>query len=162
MKDTAYTNLALPAHTDTTYFTDPAGLQMFHILSHDDGEGGESLLVDGFKAAAILLKDDRNAYGILAQTPIGWHASGNEGINITPSKPFPVFSHEEDKVGMDPQLLQVRWNNDDRGAVPLNFPGLGRQVERWYPSAKKFNDILKRESMEYWLKLTPGRALSMS
>jgi trimethyllysine dioxygenase len=26
-KDTAYTNIALEAHTDTTYFSDPAGLQ---------------------------------------------------------------------------------------------------------------------------------------
>ena len=32
--DTAYTNDYLPAHTDTTYFTDPAGLQVFHLLSH--------------------------------------------------------------------------------------------------------------------------------
>ncbi|EPQ32483.1 uncharacterized protein PFL1_00677 [Pseudozyma flocculosa PF-1] len=32
--DTAYTDLALQAHTDTTYFTDPAGLQLFHLLSH--------------------------------------------------------------------------------------------------------------------------------
>lgn len=27
--DTAYTNIALPAHTDTTYFTEPAGVSRF-------------------------------------------------------------------------------------------------------------------------------------
>uniref|UniRef100_A0A8H7K5E8 TauD/TfdA-like domain-containing protein n=1 Tax=Bionectria ochroleuca TaxID=29856 RepID=A0A8H7K5E8_BIOOC len=32
--DTAYTNIALGAHTDTTYFTEPTGLQAFHMLSH--------------------------------------------------------------------------------------------------------------------------------
>ncbi|KIK62603.1 hypothetical protein GYMLUDRAFT_42059 [Collybiopsis luxurians FD-317 M1] len=32
--DTAYTNVALGAHTDNTYFTDPSGLQLFHLLSH--------------------------------------------------------------------------------------------------------------------------------
>jgi Taurine catabolism dioxygenase TauD, TfdA family len=29
--DTAYTSLALPAHTDTTYYTQSAGLQLFVI-----------------------------------------------------------------------------------------------------------------------------------
>ena len=42
-KNSAYTQLALAAHTDTTYFTDPAGLQTFHLLSHTNGEGGASL-----------------------------------------------------------------------------------------------------------------------
>ena len=39
-QDTAYTNIALEAHTDNTYFSDPAGLQAFHLLSHTDGSGG--------------------------------------------------------------------------------------------------------------------------
>ena len=30
-KDTAYTTLALGVHTDTTYFSNPAGLQLFHL-----------------------------------------------------------------------------------------------------------------------------------
>ena len=41
-KDTAYTNLALPAHTDNTYFTDPSGLQMFHLLSHTSDSAAHS------------------------------------------------------------------------------------------------------------------------
>ncbi|KAK2072194.1 hypothetical protein P8C59_006565 [Phyllachora maydis] len=39
MADTAYTNQALSAHTDNTYFTDPAGLQAFHLLSHQAAPG---------------------------------------------------------------------------------------------------------------------------
>ncbi|EHL02601.1 putative Trimethyllysine dioxygenase [Glarea lozoyensis 74030] len=61
MKDTAYTSQALAAHTDTAYFTDPAGLQMFHLLSHTEGTGGKSLLIDGFKAAQTLEREDEEA-----------------------------------------------------------------------------------------------------
>ena len=64
-KDTAYTSLALDAHTDTSYFTDPAGYQMFHLLSHQGGSGGESLLVDGFRAAKILESESPKAFHIL-------------------------------------------------------------------------------------------------
>jgi len=160
MKDTAYTNLALPAHTDTTYFTDPAGLQMFHLLSHTEGEGGASLLVDGFKAAKTLLKESSKAYEILARTPIPSHASGNEGITITPAKKFPVLSFEDLREGERPRLLQVRWNNDDRGVVALR-QDFAMDAEKWYRAAAKWNEILKRKDMEYWAQLEPGRPLSM-
>jgi len=163
MKDTAYTSLALGPHTDTTYFTDPAGLQMFHLLSHTDGTGGESLLVDGFMAAMLLLKESPTAYHTLADTPIPWHASGNDGITITPAQHFPVFnlSHSqatEGGIGPRRNLLQVRWNNDDRGVVAIR-PGGVYQAEKWYAAARMFDEILKREDMQYWAQLEPGRPL---
>ena len=166
MKDTAYTSLALPAHTDTTYFTDPAGLQMFHMLSHTEGKGGSSLLVDGFEVARQLKKENIEAYRILRNTPIQWHASGNEGITITPAKRFPVLNLDNPKAGSTTKdLLQVRWNNDDRGVVGV-FGGVDKSegqiitAERWYWAARKWDEILKRESLQYWAQLEPGRPLS--
>jgi trimethyllysine dioxygenase len=159
MKDTAYTNLALPAHTDTTYFTDPAGLQMFHLLSHTDGSGGASLLVDGFEAARKLRKEFPDAYKILAITPVSWHASGNQGITITPAKKMPVLGFHNIADNKIPKLMQVRWNNDDRGVLALRGDH-GMSAEKWYGAARKWNEILKRKSMEYWAQLEPGRPLS--
>lgn len=158
MKDTAYTSLALGAHTDTTYFTDPAGLQMFHLLSHTDGEGGKSLLVDGFKAAKVLKETSRQAYQALSNIPVPWHASGNEGITITPGKKFPVLSFA-DRVNQnsDPRVLQVRWNNDDRGVVELKEQdGMGTD-RLWYKAARLWSEILNRKDMQYWAQLEPGR-----
>ncbi|CAG8983568.1 hypothetical protein HYALB_00009888 [Hymenoscyphus albidus] len=152
MKDTAYTSLALPAHTDTTYFSDPAGLQMFHLLSHTSGEGGTSLLVDGFKAAHILQQEDNIAYGFLRTFKLSAHASGNEGITITPSKEFTVI--EGFRVANTRDLLRIRWNNDDRVT-----PRLSPATAGWYKAARKFNEILKRKDMEYWAQLEPGRPL---
>ncbi|KAM0506588.1 hypothetical protein ACHAPB_002945 [Verticillium nonalfalfae] len=158
--DTAYTNLALPAHTDTTYFSDPAGLQAFHMLSHEAppgapaGElGGKSLLVDGFYAASILLEEDPQAYEILSKVKLPWHASGNEGITIAPNKRYPVLELDE-TTG---KLARVRWNNDDRGVVPF---GEGYSPAEWYAAARKWDAILRRPEVEYWVQLNPGHLLS--
>ncbi|KAI1415302.1 Trimethyllysine dioxygenase [Hypoxylon sp. FL1857] len=161
LADTAYTNIALGAHTDTTYFTDPAGLQAFHLLSHTGPSsennpganlGGQSLLVDGFYAASILKKEDPKAFEVLSQVKLPWHASGNKGITISPDKLYPVLEVEE-STG---KLHRVRWNNDDRGVVP--FDSKYSPVD-WYKAARKWHDILSRESIEYWFQLKPGNLL---
>lgn len=123
--DTAYTNIALPAHTDTTYFTDPAGLQAFHLLSHtpppdapvgEVASGGESLLVDGFNAASILETESPRFFPILNSYPVPWHASGNKGINISSDQMFPVLEMAANPQKLKPSpIFRVRWNNDDRG-----------------------------------------------
>ncbi|KAK1911706.1 hypothetical protein P3342_013010 [Pyrenophora teres f. teres] len=150
-KDTAYTNIALEAHTDTTYFSDPAGLQAFHLLSHTDGEGGASLLVDGFKVATELLETDREAYKILSTVKVHAHASGNEGISIQPYRGFPVLEHDP-TVG---DLVRVRWNSSDRASIELPI----EEVETWYSAARKFDALLKKKENEYWEQLRPGRVL---
>ncbi len=171
MADTAYTTLALAAHTDTTYFTDPAGLQAFHLLSHDappprpgsegprPGEasslGGSSLLVDGFHAARVLEKEDPAAYQLLGRVKLPWHASGNKGITLAPDKRYPVLEHHDDSG----KLHRVRWNNDDRGVVPF---GDGPDPAAWYDAAWKWDAILRRDSMEFWCHLRPGVTLSES
>ncbi|KAF5002640.1 hypothetical protein FGRMN_178 [Fusarium graminum] len=155
MADTAYTNLALPAHTDTTYFTEPAGLQAFHCLSHeappdaDPSEplGGESLLVDGFNCARILKDKHPDAYQVLQNTKIPWHASGNDGIAIAPHRSYPVIEKYHS------QPFRIRWNNDDRGVVSVF------DAEAWYDAARKWNEIVRHKSNEYWFKLNPGRIL---
>ncbi|KAK8058684.1 Trimethyllysine dioxygenase [Apiospora phragmitis] len=141
MADTAYTNLALGAHTDTTYFSDPAGLQAFHLLSHSDPTakdgkgtlGGQSLLVDGFYAASILKEEDPKAFEIL-------------------SKMYPVLEVDDKTGGMH----RLRWNNDDRGVVPFDGPFT---PTAWYEAARKWHSILTRKDVEYWVQLEPGNLL---
>ncbi|KAK4179532.1 putative Trimethyllysine dioxygenase [Triangularia setosa] len=162
MADTAYTNIALPAHTDNTYFTDPSGLQAFHLLSHtpppgvfaETAQGGASLLVDGFNAARILKKEDPKAFEILSKVRLPWHASGNAGITITPDRLYPVLELDEDSG----ELHRVRWNNDDRGVVPF---GERYGPDEWYGAARKWDEILRRKESEFWVQLAPGRVLGM-
>lgn len=162
MADTAYTNIALGAHTDTTYFSDPAGLQAFHMLSHvadaaakdsptGSNLGGQSLLVDGFHAANTLKQEDPKAFEVLTRAKLPWHASGNEGITIAPDKLYPVLEVDE-RTG---NMHRVRWNNDDRGVVPFTQAG----GAEWYEAARKWHSILTRKDMEYWFQLKPGNLL---
>lgn len=162
MADTAYTNIALGAHTDTTYFSDPVGLQAFHLLSHTDRSsaqgvaaslGGQSLLVDGFYAASILKAECPEAFEVLRCVRLPWHASGNEGITISPDKLYPVLEVNE-ATG---KLHRVRWNNDDRGVVPF---GEMYSPAEWYEAARKWHEILTRKSVENWFQLKPGQVLS--
>ena len=128
---------------------------MFHLLSHTDGEGGASLLVDSFLAAEILRREDRAAWDTLCKIRVPTHASGNEDVSVRPAYGFPVLN-------CDPQtgeLVQVRWNNDDRAG----FKGLDvDDTVQWYDAARKWVDVLRRERLEYWVQLEPGRALSKS
>lgn len=159
--DTAYTNLALAAHTDTTYFTEPAGLQAFHMLSHTpppdktseeiSSLGGLTLLVDGFYAAHRMRKEFRAEYDVLRTIRIPWHASGNQGVAISPDRGYPVID------ASDKRLNRIRWNNDDRGVVPPRV-----NVDEWYHAASVWDWILRRKQNEYWFQLKPGQVLSMS
>ncbi|KAJ9483536.1 hypothetical protein VN97_g9859 [Penicillium thymicola] len=149
-KDTAYTNEFLGAHTDNTYFTDPARLQLFHLLSHTEGSGGENLLIDGFAAAAQLRLEKPECYAQLVNHRHPWHASGNEDTCIQPSAMVPVFSMHPDLN----KMYQIRWNNYDR-APKTNWSASEQTI--WYHAARHYNEIL--QSREMWTKLKPGSAL---
>lgn len=159
LADTAYSTQALSAHTDTTYFTEPVGLQAFHMLSHtlpkgeemsSGGKGGLSLLVDGFNVAKKVQAQASQDYETLKSVALPWHASGNEGIAIAPDKAYPVI---EEHHG---ELHRVRWNNDDRGVAPY------KDASKWYSAAHTWVSNLRDPTMEYWFQLQPGRLLSMS
>ncbi|OWZ61083.1 trimethyllysine dioxygenase [Cryptococcus neoformans] len=151
--DLAYSAQSLPAHTDTTYFTDPAGLQIFHLLSHPSpGQGGKTLLVDGFHAASQLSAVDPASYSVLSRLPIPAHASGTKGTLLRPQISFPVLRHDE--CG---RLAQVRWNNEDRGIIGHGWSAT--EVRHWYQAAQRFESLVKSEQAEYWVQLNPGTML---
>ncbi|SPQ21192.1 9df8b3d9-3dc7-48d4-b94c-25275bb52e7b [Thermothielavioides terrestris] len=164
MADTAYTNEALPPHTDTTYFTEPAGLQAFHLLSHQPApgasadeaavSGGKTVLVDGFHAARFLQQIDKPAWTTLTKVAVPWHASGNAGITIAPDKLYPVL---ETRGQQGPNgVHRIRWNNADRGVVPF---GWTETPQMWYKAARRWNELLSREDFQLWLQLEPGKVL---
>ncbi|XP_069105009.1 trimethyllysine dioxygenase, mitochondrial-like [Argopecten irradians] len=65
--DTTYRTMYLGAHTDNTYFTNPSGIQVFHVLGHD-GDGGQTLLVDGLHCAERLRAKHPEDFDILTRT----------------------------------------------------------------------------------------------
>ncbi|KAI0297255.1 Trimethyllysine dioxygenase [Multifurca ochricompacta] len=149
--DTSYTNIALSAHTDNTYFTDPCGIQLFHLLEHIDGTGGATLLVDGFYVASILRDLYPDAYRLLSTVPIAAHAAGESEILYRATHP-PL---EHDSTG---SLRTVRWNSDDRSVlrdVPYS------DIPHLYEAMRTWNKLITSQDSEYWVQLSPGTAVAI-
>ncbi|OAX41986.1 Trimethyllysine dioxygenase [Rhizopogon vinicolor AM-OR11-026] len=155
MGDTAYTTMALGAHTDNTYFTDPTGIQVFHILSHTEGSGGASLIVDGFYVAGLMKELYPKFHELLSRVPIPAHAAGEPYALYTPSPPamYPPLRYHPNTG----ELIQVRWNNDDRSVMNHLAPD---EVEEWYEAIRIWNTLLKKPESEYWVQLSPGTVLA--
>ncbi|KAJ7739324.1 hypothetical protein B0H14DRAFT_3097406 [Mycena olivaceomarginata] len=149
--DTAYTTLALGAHTDNTYYTDPCGLQLFHLLSHTEGSGGSTLLVDGFYVASILKELHPDAYSVLARTPVPAHAAGepSELYQPYPASGYPVLTHDP----VTGELIQVRWNNDDRSVMNNLDP---YQVEAWYAAIRTWHNSSRAQTRSTGFSLVLG------
>ncbi|KAI8974125.1 trimethyllysine dioxygenase [Pilobolus umbonatus] len=150
--DTAYTQLALGAHTDNTYFTEPSGLQMFHKLEFE-GTGGDSLFVDGFSVAQQLKKISPEAYRTLSTTRIPTHSAGDENVLIIPTpRAYPILNH-----GPNGDLFQIRYNNDDRSTLDHLS---STQLDEFYDALFLWNQLLKSDRNELWDPLTPGRVVT--
>lgn len=149
-KDTAYTTQSISPHNDTTYFSDPVKLQAFHILSHSDGKGGATQLVDGYRVAEELRDEDRK---ILEEVKLYAHSSGNDGVSIV-GEPFSIL--EYDKTG----LKRVRWNNEDRAGFEKDVLMSGI-VDKWYSAAATWDKLVNTRDPRWWinLQLKPGMLL---
>ncbi|XP_024122485.1 trimethyllysine dioxygenase, mitochondrial isoform X1 [Oryzias melastigma] len=150
--DTAYSQLALDRHTDTSYFHEPCGIQVFHCLKHE-GTGGRTLLVDGFHAAETLRRRSPESFRLLTQVPIG-----HEYIENTDS-------HHNHITGMGPvlnvypwndELYLIRYNNYDRSVINTAPHDV---VQRWYEAHRELTAELRRPENELWVKLNPGKVI---
>ncbi|KAL8276320.1 hypothetical protein RQP46_011286 [Phenoliferia psychrophenolica] len=157
--DLAYSDLPLLAHTDTTYFSEPCGLQLFHLLSPQSSHsGGHNLLVDGFRAASLLKSLHPSHYALLSTLRIPSHASGSgsksspSGVHMAPLVAQPVFTHDADG-----ELVQIRWNGDDRDVVGGKaFEG---KMEEWFEALRVWEGILRAEESELWTVMETGTAV---
>uniref|UniRef100_A0AAA9SLG6 Trimethyllysine dioxygenase, mitochondrial n=1 Tax=Bos taurus TaxID=9913 RepID=A0AAA9SLG6_BOVIN len=150
--DTAYTKLALDRHTDTTYFQEPCGIQVFHCLKHE-GTGGRTLLVDGFYAAEQVLQKAPEEFELLSKVPLKHEYIENVGecqnhmIGVGPVLNIYPWNKE---------LYLIRYNNYDRAVintVPYDV------VHRWYTAHRTLTRELRRPENEFWVKLKPGKVL---
>lgn len=150
--DTAYSQLALDRHTDTSYFQEPCGIQVFHCLKHE-GTGGRTLLVDGFYAAEKLRQSSPESFELLAQVPVKHDYIEN------------TDRHQNHITGIGPvlnvypwnnEMYLIRYNNYDRSVlntIPHDV------VQRWYAAHRELTTELRRPENELWVKLTPGKVV---
>lgn len=146
--DLAYSSIKLNCHTDTTYFTQPAGAMLFTLFEHD-GLGGDNPLVDGFHAAAKLKETHPEHYQALSTIPLSAYYKDKERhIEMH----FTTLNHDP----VTGQLMMIRYNNSDRAPLSHLSP---EDVDRFYAAHQAFAGILQSPASEFVVKLKPGRLM---
>ncbi|WP_420382581.1 2-trimethylaminoethylphosphonate dioxygenase [Novosphingobium sp.] len=143
----AYTNLGLQAHTDNPYRDPAPGLQILACL-HNDVEGGDSIVVDGFAIAARLQAEWPEGFALLTQTPARFAYTGAQGVRLHAKKPLI-------ELGPDGELLAVRFNN--RSAAPFTDIAYDRMAG-YYRAYRRMAELVDDPALAMRFRLAPGTA----
>ena len=142
----AYTALGLPCHTDLPNWERPPDYQLLHCLQND-AEGGDSVLVDGFRAADELRRREPAAYRLLTRFPIDFRFQDNESD----------IRFRAPTIGLDEAgaLAEVRFNfavMDAISAPPERVGALCRAL-------RAFGAVIREPALECRYRLGPGELL---
>jgi alpha-ketoglutarate-dependent taurine dioxygenase len=106
--DSAYTNDALPLHTDLTYHLSPPGLQLF-TMQLPSANGGESIFCDGFAIAEQLKQQNLEAFHTLSTIKRTYRSIDlSTGWNLQASGPIISLSNGQHTI------QSIRHNDLDR------------------------------------------------
>ncbi|MET8645782.1 TauD/TfdA family dioxygenase [Streptomyces sp. NPDC004675] len=142
----AFTSVAITPHTDNPYRDPVPTLQLLHCLVND-ADGGDSGLVDGFAAAAMLRREDPEAFEVLTRTPVPF-VFRDAGTELRADRPLIAT----DSLG---RVREVRFNN--RSISTLRLPS--EALESFYAAYRTFAELLLRPELQLDLRLTPGDCL---
>jgi gamma-butyrobetaine dioxygenase len=146
--DLAYTSLPLDPHTDNPYRSPVPGVQLLHCLANET-TGGLSTLVDGFAAAEALRVRDKEAFDLLANTPVRFRYR-DDSTDLVASAP-PI---ELDATGR----LQAVHFSPRLDFVPLGPP---QALSLYYRARRAFDHLLRSPEFEIRFKLDTGELLIM-
>jgi gamma-butyrobetaine dioxygenase len=148
----AFTGERITPHTDNPYRDPVPTLQLLHCLVNS-AEGGDSGLVDGFAAAALLREQDPGAFEVLTRTPVpfGFSDSGSGsggGTELTAHRPL---------IGTDPRgrVREIRFNNRSIGTLRLP----AADTDAFYTAYRSFARLLLRPELQLDFRLAPGDCL---
>eukprot|EP01116_Phalansterium_solitarium_P022887 TRINITY_DN7742_c0_g1_i2.p1 TRINITY_DN7742_c0_g1~~TRINITY_DN7742_c0_g1_i2.p1 ORF type:complete len:437 (+),score=57.78 TRINITY_DN7742_c0_g1_i2:736-2046(+) len=144
----AYTSLALAMHQDLLYYEAPPGLQFLHCLKND-AIGGETMFLDGFKAAERLRRTDPSAFRVLSTTLATYHKDGlGYGHDHMMHFRRPVICLDADTDA----VASLNYAPPFEG--PLHVPF--KQVEPFYASLRAFCQIVRDPELIVSHRWKPG------
>ena len=146
MADSAYTQDELRPHTDSTYSNDAPGLQLL-LCCHYEATGGESIMVDGFKIAEKIYKENRDLYTLLSEIEVTGQYVG-DGVFLEAKRP--IF-----KLNSNKELVQVSFNNYDRAAFRMD----DEKTLKFYDAIREFDLIANNREYQWRHILKPGELL---
>ncbi len=150
----ANTGLPIGPHTDNPYRDPAPTIQLLHCLTNA-ASGGESGLLDGFRAAAQLRAEDPAAFECLTRAPVTF-AYADATADLRATRPM----IEVNPAGL---IRGVRYNS--RSMQPMR-PRAGttpaqaaEEMREFYLAYRAFAAILLRPYLTLKFDLTPGDCL---
>ena len=141
----AYTNLGLQAHTDNPY-RDPAPTIQILYCIENSASGGDSKVVDGFKAAILLKEENPKYFDLLTKYCARFEYNEDGKTHLQSRRPMIELSP-------DSEIITIRFNN--RSAAPITDVPYN-DMENYYKAYRKFSEIINNPSMAINFKLKPG------
>ena len=141
----AYTNLGLQAHTDNPYRDPVPTIQILYCIENS-ASGGDSKVVDGFKAAILLKEENQEYFNLLTKYCARFEYNEDKKTHLESRRPMIELSP-------DGEIIAIRFNN--RSAAPIiDVPY--NDMENYYKAYRKFSEIINNPSMAINFKLKPG------
>ena len=146
--DLAYTSLALSPHTDNPYRKPVPCIQLLHCIENEVN-GGLSTLVDGFRVAMYLKKNNPEYFEILTKVKVKFKFTDKDV----------VLENKGELIELDEKnnLKQIRFS------TRLDYvPALERkQLDLYYKARKKISDLYNSNEFRIEFKLMPGDIMMM-
>lgn len=139
----AYTNMGLGSHTDNPYRDPVPTVQLLHCLESST-EGGDSVLVDGFKAATVLRQESKEDFDILTSTWINFRFSDAK-TDLRSRVPMIELNDNN-------EIVKVRYNN--RSIDTIKLPT--NKIRHFYKAYRHWSEIIEREDLKIIFKLSEG------
>ncbi len=143
----AFTGLGLQAHTDNPYRDPVPTLQILYCLENS-AEGGDSIVLDGFRAAERLRDQNPEGFALLAGYPARFEYKGSDGVCLRSRRPMIELSP-------DGEIIGIRFNN--RSSAPFVDVPFDK-MEAYYAAYRQLGDIIDDPAMGVSFKLEPGES----
>jgi gamma-butyrobetaine dioxygenase len=140
----AYTAHALAPHIDLVSREMLPGIQLLHCLVFA-AEGGDSVLVDGFAAAAELADTDPDAYERLTRTALLFRYRDGAGTDVSARVPLI-------RLDVDGSVREVRYSNALLAPLDVSTD----DMLPTYRALRTFGRILQSGRHQLQIRLQPG------
>jgi len=141
----AYTGLGLQAHTDNPYRDPVPTMQILYCLE-STADGGENMVVDGYRVAERLREEDSELFDVLSQHSANFTYEGDAGVCLKAKRPMI-------ELGPQGELLGIRFNNRSAAAftdIPFD------KMPSYYKAYRRMGEIIDDPAMEVSFRLSPG------
>ena len=138
----AYTNRGLQAHTDNPYRDPVPTLQLLACIENTT-EGGESIVVDGFKVVQTLQQENPVHFDLLSDYCARFSYAGSDDVELHSKRPMI-------ELNPDGELIAIRFNN--RSAAPFTDIPFDK-MQGYYQAYRHFAEIIERPENKVMFKL---------